>query len=313
MKKPPSRNGVGASTLVLPALNGLPLSERPDTLLSYLEGAMPLSDEETWLDRLEQGLLLNEHCEALGREHPYLPNQKIFYYRHVPSEVKIPVQENIVFEDAELLVADKPHFLPVTPKGKFLQETLLIRLKNRTGNDDLAPLHRLDRDTAGLVLLSKRSASRNAYAQLFRNQTIHKTYEAIAGPLRTALQVGQSIDYASHLETNPNSFMQMQENPHLAANSFTTITLIESHQHYCRYQLEPRTGKRHQLRVHLWALGAAIKGDHIYPVLSAEQTANQFDYANPLMLLAKQLTFKDPISGIERCFQSKLTLPSFAQ
>jgi tRNA pseudouridine32 synthase / 23S rRNA pseudouridine746 synthase len=292
--------------MVLPVLK-----EQPANLLSYLASTMPLGDRETWAQRMQAGLLLDEQCNALGSTQPYIANQRIFYYRHIPSELKIPVQESIIFEDANLLVADKPHFLPVTPSGKFLQETLLTRLRHRTGNDDLTPLHRLDRDTAGLVLMSKRRATRNAYAQLFRDQTIHKTYEAIAGSLREALQVGQSIDYASHLEINPASFMQMHENPHLAANSFTTITLLECHQQHCRYRLEPKTGKRHQLRVHLLSLGAAIKGDHIYPVLSAEQTANEFDYANPLMLLAKQLTFNDPISGLPRHFESQLTLPSF--
>jgi tRNA pseudouridine32 synthase / 23S rRNA pseudouridine746 synthase len=306
--RPLQRHGVSASTHVLPAL------EHPPTLLvTYLADAMPLSGSQSWIQRMTAGLVLDQRGEPLTTNHPYKAFERLYYYRFIDHETPIPVTETVLYEDEHLLVADKPHFLPVTPKGKFLQETLLVRLRNKTGHVDLTPLHRLDRDTAGLVLFCKTPTVANAYFELFRLRKIRKVYEAWAGPIRQLSQVNDQFEYASHLETSINSFMQMQENPQLSHNSFTSITLLEAHNQFCRYQLEPQTGKRHQLRAQLNALGAPIVGDNIYPTLTAEKSADEFDYSAPLQLLAKQLRFIDPITGGQRQFTSQQTLMTIAQ
>ena len=149
--------------------------------------------------------------DALGApvaaEAPFTPHSKLFYYRRLPPEPRIPFDEAVLFQDDLIVVADKPHFLPVTPSGRYLQETLLVRLKRKLGIDTLAPVHRIDRETAGLVLFTVQPATRGRYQALFRERTAEKRYEAIAPLLE-----GLPLIHASRLEEG-DSFMTMREVP----------------------------------------------------------------------------------------------------
>ena len=205
-----------------------------------------------------------------------------------------------MFQDEHLVVADKPHFLPVVPSGGYLQQTLLVRLKRRLGLADLVPLHRIDRDTAGLVLFSHNPATRSIYQGLFRQHTMRKTYQATARwdpalpwPLRRETRIGD----CAH-------FMQQQELPG-PPNTSTLIEPLAVHGALARYQLQPITGHRHQLRVHMNAMGLPILGDGIYPTLTPEGHTNP---ALPLQLLAQALEFTDPLTGIFRRFESERRL-----
>jgi tRNA pseudouridine32 synthase/23S rRNA pseudouridine746 synthase len=202
------------------------------------------------------------------------------------------------------MVVDKPHFLPVVPSGKYLQETVLIRLKNTLGLDALSPIHRIDRDTAGLVLFSKQVASRGAYQELFRTRQVDKTYECIA-PWNADL--AWPITRQSRIVPSAH-FMQQTEVPGVP-NALTHITPIEVLGPLARYALRPVTGQRHQLRVHMAALGLPLVGDGMYPTLTPEGHA---DYGNPLQLLAKSIAFTDPISGERRQFESAQKLKGLA-
>jgi tRNA pseudouridine32 synthase / 23S rRNA pseudouridine746 synthase len=143
----------------------------------------PAISRETWIDRFARGRVLDAEGTALPLDAPYRAGVEIRYFREVADEPVIPYTESILHTDADLVVADKPHFLPVTPAGGFVRETLLARLVQRLGNPDLVPLHRIDRDTAGLVLFSANPATRAAYQALFRERRIRKRYEAIAPAL----------------------------------------------------------------------------------------------------------------------------------
>jgi len=211
----------------------------------------------------------------------------------------------VLYRDAHLLVADKPHFLPVIPSGKYLHETLLVRLKHRLGLDDLVPIHRIDRDTAGLVLFSINPATRNIYHALFRDHVVDKYYEAIA-PWNPDLP--WPLTRRSRIGSAPH-FMQQTELDG-APNSWTEIAPLEVHGDWARYALRPHTGLRHQLRVHMAALGLPIAGDGIYPVLTPEAAP---DYARPLQLLAQAIAFTDPISGQAQRFASLHTLKPLAE
>jgi tRNA pseudouridine32 synthase / 23S rRNA pseudouridine746 synthase len=304
--QPPTRDGVSPSVMTLPLL---PSGQQPANLLSYLELSTHIPAGQSWLTRLKNGLVLGEAAQTLTPDAPYLPGQRIFYYRHMPTEPRIPFEEAIIYQDAHLLVADKPHFLPVAPTGRYVQETLLVRLKKRTGLNDLVPIHRIDRDTAGLVLLSIQPASRDAYAALFRDRSVAKVYEAIA-PYRPEQHF--PLVHASRLVPAAASFMQMQEVPG-PPNTQTQIELLEVQGNHARYRLRPLTGKRHQLRVHMLALGLPICGDAIYPVLTPEPALDTLDYSTPLQLLAQSLSFTDPLSGHTRELQSlqNLNFPVF--
>lgn len=254
---------------------------------------------EQWLDRIARGRVLDADGQPVTAEHPYRQGLRIHYFREVPNEKPIPVLESILHLDEHLVVADKPHFLPVTPTGEYVEETLLRRLIRRLDNPHLVPLHRIDRHTAGLVLFSANPESRSAYQQLFPTRQIDKQYQAIAPALP---EVQFPLVHKSRMASG-EPFFRMQEVPGVS-NSETLAEVLEKNGELWRYGLSPVTGKTHQLRVHMAALGAPICNDPFYPNVVADQD----DYARPLKLLARSLRFKDPRTGEERYFESRLTL-----
>ncbi len=292
-----TKNGVGPSCV------GLPAGHWP-TITDFLVERFPAIAREVWLERMANHLVVDEFGVLVTPERPYpghmRPLFRVYYYRAVDEEVRIPFEETVLFQDDHLVVADKPHFLPVTPSGHYLQETLLVRLKKRLGIDTLIPIHRIDRETAGLVLFSINPSERNAYSALFRDHAVTKHYEAIA-PWHADLQL--PITRKSRIvEDEP--FFRQREVPG-APNSETHIDVIEKKGDLARYALSPVTGKKHQLRVHMNALGLPILNDRMYPPVA--DTPND-DYSLPLQLLAKSIAFTDPITGTARSFQSQLTL-----
>lgn len=291
----PTRHGVGPTCIFLPA------GPWP-TVLDFLVERMPHISRETWTERLRDEAVLNVEGRPIPPTQPYTPHTRLFYYRHIADEPQLPEQASIVFEDDHLLVADKPHFMPVTPGGRYVQQSLLVQLKNLTGCDDLVPLHRIDRETAGLVLLGKRPADRDAYHALFRRQDIHKTYHAIA-PFRADLTWPRT--HTSRLVAG-EPFYLMQEVPG-EPNSETRISLLCSNGFRALYQLEPVSGKRHQLRVHMLALGLPLEGDLLYPVVRRRPDAPE-DLGQALQLLAQRIAFTDPVTGAERMFESHRSL-----
>jgi len=291
----PTRNGVGPSRV------SLPVGPWP-TVLDFLVARMPDISREEWLDRFAQQLVLNEAAQPVAATQAYTPHTKLYYYRHIANEPVLPEKASLVFEDAHLLVADKPHFMPVTPAGRYVQQSLLVQLKHLTGNDDLVPLHRIDRETAGLVLFGKRLQDRDAYHALFRDKTMHKVYEAVAA-FNPALELPRV--HTSRLQPD-ELFFRTQEVPG-EPNSETRIQLLKTEGTRALYQLEPVTGKRHQLRVHMMALGLPLEGDQFYPTVLRGPDAEE-DFSHPLQLLAKSIAFTDPVTGEAREFHSNLRL-----
>jgi len=257
-------------------------------------------DREQWLSRMARGLVVNATGQPLGPDSPYKTGLTIRYFREIADEKPIPFVESILYADANIVVADKPHFLPVTPKGNYVQQTLLTRLMERLDNPQLAPLHRIDRGTAGLVMFSANARHRAQYHALFSNRQIAKQYQAIAPALP---HLSFPLVRRSRLVSG-DPFFRMQEvaGP---ANTETHIDVLERGETNWRYALSPVTGKKHQLRVHMAALGAAILNDDFYPVLTRHGDDN---YQRPLKLLAASLAFIDPISGSRLRFESRLRL-----
>ncbi len=288
-----TRNGVGPSCVGLPAGNW-------PTITDFLVERFPAIGRDVWLDRMARQLVADEFGERVTPLRPYPGHMRIYYYRALEGEVRIPFEETVLFQDAHLVVADKPHFLPVTPSGHYLQETLLVRLKNRLGIDTLTPIHRIDRETAGLVLFSTQVADRNAYQGLFRTHTISKSYEAMA-PWRDGLQL--PLTRKSRI-VEDSLFFRQREVPG-TANSETHVDVLEVRGSTARYALSPVTGKKHQLRVHMNALGLPILNDRMYPP-RADTPGDDFN--SPLQLLAKSIAFTDPVTGGVRRFESGLRL-----
>ena len=279
----------------------LPLGEWP-TLLDFLVERFAHIGREAWLMRMQNGDVLDDQGKALNAQVGYTPLQTIHYFRALHLETAIPFQETVLFQNEHLVVVDKPHFLPVMPSGKYLQETVLVRLKKKLGLNDLVPIHRIDRDTAGLVLFSSNPDTRDAYHALFRDRKINKTYEAIA-PWNPGLEWPQTRE--SRIEVSSH-FMQQAEVPGIP-NALTHITPIEILGAWARYQLKPVSGQRHQLRVHMAALGLPLLWDGMYATLTPEGSS---DFSKPLQLLAKSIAFTDPVSKKAMVFESKQNLMS---
>lgn len=289
-----------SSATLRPSTLHLPPGDWP-TVLDCLCAHFPNIDRAAWLSRMQRGRVLDGEGQPLDVAHPYRTGLRVHYFREVEQETPIPFEESVLHHDEHLLVVDKPHFLPVIPSGGYVEETLLARLTRRLGNPQLVPLHRIDRHTAGLVLFSTNPASRDHYHALFRERRIDKRYEAIAPALP---QLQFPLQRATRL-VRGEPFFRMQEGPG-APNSDTRIEVLERRDALWRYALYPVTGKQHQLRVHLAALGAPICNDPFYPEPLPADAAD--DYARPLKLLARDLRFRDPLSGAQREFASRLQL-----
>lgn len=282
-----------ASTLYLPP------GSWPTVLECLCEHFSAISREQ-WLDRIARGRVLDAEGKAIPVGLPYREGLRIHYFREVPDEKLIPVVESILYADEHLVVADKPHFLPVTPAGEYVEQTLLRRLIRRLDNPHLVPLHRIDRHTAGLVLFSANPQTRSAYQSLFPTRRIEKRYQAIA---RALPGLNFPLVHKSRM-IDGEPFFRMQEGQG-EPNTETAIEVLERKGELWRYGLYPVTGKKHQLRVHMNALGAGICNDPFYPDVLRDV---EDDFANPLKLLAQGLRFVDPVSGRERVFESGISL-----
>lgn len=279
----------------------------PDTagprpsILEFLSGRFPLVPRACWAERLRDGKLLDEHGRPITAATPYIPGKRILYFREVEHEPVIPFAERILFQNDEILVADKPHFLPVMPGGRYVNECLAQRLRARTGMTELVPLHRLDRETAGLVLCSLNPRTRGRYHRLFAHGQIEKVYEAVAAAPEPPRQSHWEVENRL-ARGEPRFRMQVAAG---TVNARSVIRLVETRGQRARFELRPVTGKTHQLRVHLSGLGFPILNDRYYPELEAERDD---DYTRPLQLLARRLRFTDPVSGQEMEFRSEREL-----
>jgi len=315
MRSPlPVRDGVNATRLRLP-------EEGPwDTALDYMMHRWGHIDPQGIEDRFDAGEIVGEAGVALDRRTPLQDHTFIWYYRTLPPETRMPVELNILHQDEHLLVVDKPHFLPTTPGGTYIQESALVRLRNQLGLPDLIPMHRLDRMTAGVLLLSTNPATRGKYQVLFEKRQVQKEYECVAAAVpapgypavdfpvvvRNRMTKSRSYLLAEVIDGVPNTETRIE-----LLRTFDAGTPAGDSPTGARagrralYRLEPHSGKTHQLRVHMASLGLGIVNDAFYPELLDKAPD---DYAKPLQLLARGIRFVDPISGTRVEYRSGLNL-----
>jgi tRNA pseudouridine32 synthase/23S rRNA pseudouridine746 synthase len=281
-----------------PSVVTLPNTEKPyPSILEFLVKTFPNIPRHRWEERILDGKVLDEHGIPITADAKYVPSRRIFYFREVENEPIIPFPETILFQNDEFLVSCKPHFLPVIPGGRFVNECLLNRLRARTGITDLAPLHRIDRETAGLVLFSVNQKTRRLYHELFMHGKVTKTYHALA-EVNQPPPEGPWIVENRIVRGEPRFRMKTVPG---AVNSRSHIQILEVNGNRARFGLNPVTGKTHQLRLHMSSLGFRIINDRVYPELRPEQDD---DFAHPLQLLARQLQFHDPVTGRHMDFGS---------
>ncbi|WP_329524367.1 RluA family pseudouridine synthase [Streptomyces jietaisiensis] len=246
---------------------------------------------------LDAGAFVGADGRPLAPDAPYVPGMYLWFHRELPAEERVPFAIEVVYRDAHVLVADKPHFLATTPRGSHVAETALARLRRELDLPALTAAHRLDRLTAGLVLFTLRPEERGAYQTLFRDRRVHKEYEALA-PYDPALVLPRTVRSRLVKERGELRAREVPGEP----NAVSRVELVEHEGTVGRYRLLPRTGQTHQLRVHMCALGLPILGDPLYPVV--EPAAAPGDFTRPLRLLARALEFTDPVTGRHHCLRS---------
>ncbi|MFC0582243.1 pseudouridine synthase [Micrococcoides hystricis] len=297
----PVRNGVNATRLRLPSNSGF------DTVADYLLHRFGHLDPAEITQRLENGEIVATDGTPLNLHTRMDEYQFCWYYRSVPHEDPLPVQYRILHRDDDLVVIDKPHFLPTTPGGRFIQETALVRLRNELTLPELVPIHRLDRATAGVLLFSANPATRGAYQQLFERQEVSKGYQAVAA-LPAGFKWSGPVVVRNHI-TKEKGVLRSVVKDRLAdpvpPNAVSRIELLRANDTHGLFQLTPYTGKTHQLRIHMAAIGLGIINDPFYPILLDKAPDN---FSAPLQLLAQWIGFTDPLSGTPRSFTSSLQL-----
>lgn len=291
------RDGVGASRVAVTA--------GPETgLVEFLAARLPRVTD--WPQRLARGGVRDAQGRAVDPQARCRRGELLWYWRELLPEPRVPFEIEVLHQDDWLVAVDKPHFLAVLPRGRHLQETVLVRLRRLLGLDTLAPMHRLDRETAGVMLFTVQPSTRAAYQALLRERRVDKVYEAVA-PWRDDLDLPRVVCH--RLQERPGDrFMQM-ETVDGEPNARTRIEPVRRFGDRALYRLTPSTGRKHQLRAQMNALGIPIDGDRLYPVLQPEPDPGQAeDWSRPLQLLARELSFTDPVTGQPRRFRSRRRL-----
>ncbi|UNM16686.1 pseudouridylate synthase [Streptomyces formicae] len=295
----PQRDGIDPVRVRLPADPDGAWATVGDHLVARYGGALGAERVEAML---RQGRFVAVEGPVAGDE-PYGAGRYLWFHRDFAAEQRVPFEIGIVHRDERLVVADKPHFLATTPRGRHITETALARLRRELGLPELQPAHRLDRLTAGLALFVVRPRDRGAYQTLFRDRRVRKEYEAVAPyDPETALPV--TVRSRIEKERGVHAAREVAGEP----NSESRIELLEHRAGLGRYRLLPATGRTHQLRVHMNGLGLPILNDPVYPVVREDGPE---DFARPLQLLARALEFTDPLTGRECRFESRLGLSAW--
>lgn len=252
---------------------------------------------------------VHDDLRPVRAEDAYQPHTFVWFHRDLREETVVPGELHVVHRDARILVVDKPAFLSTIPRGRHVTQSVVVRLRDELGLPELSPLHRLDRVTSGLLLLATEKRWRGPYQVMFERRTVTKTYRALA-PWREELASPRVV--TNHIRKE-RGVWQAQVVPGAPVNAETLVELesgssssSSSGPNLAVYRLTPRTGRTHQLRLHLSGLGAPIVDDPLYPVV---HDTDVDDFRRPLQLLAGELSFVDPVDGGERRFESVRRLP----
>ncbi|PRQ10460.1 23S rRNA pseudouridylate synthase [Corynebacterium sp. 13CS0277] len=272
----------------------------------------PEDDEAALAARFATGEVIDGRGRQLQPDSVLEEHQDVWFHRMPAPEEPVPFDIDILHQDADLIVIDKPHFLATFPRASHITETALVRLRRALGNDELSPAHRLDRMTAGVLLFTARREIRGAYQELFARREARKTYEAIAAfdPAITPGTVWQHRMEKTHgdvkariVDGDINAITEVAAVTPLSLEQQALMEAAHGPQpQLAVYELHPRTGRTHQLRLHMWAAGVPILGDPVYPEFLRDA---HNDYSRPLRLLARTLEFSDPLNGQLRRFSTR--------
>lgn len=292
----PQRDGLDAAWIRTP--NTAPEPAPWETMRDFLQDRLPASAEVE--ARLAAREFVDAHGHAWTGAEPYRPHAFVWFHRPLTPEVPVPFSVDVIDRTENIVVVDKPHFMATTPRGAHVRETALVRIRLALDLPELAPAHRLDRLTAGVLVFTTRREVRGAYAGAFQSRDVTKTYEAIA-------RFDPSLEFPRRLvgrivkERGSLQARLVEGEP----NAETLVDILEVRGSWARYRLTPVTGKTHQLRLQMADAGLPLVGDPLYPdVLEVEPS----DFSDPLRLVARRLRFIDPLDGTTRDYTSARSL-----
>ena len=252
---------------------------------------------------LAEGRFVADDGRPVRDDDPYGPHRFVWFHRDLRDEPEVPGELHVVHRDERLVVVDKPAFLSSIPRGGHVRQSVVVRLRAALDLPELSPLHRLDRVTSGLLMLATQRRWRGPYQSVFERREVHKTYWALA-PLREDLSL--PVVVRNHIRKERGQW-QARVVPEAPVNAETLVELESQVEGGLGvYRLTPRTGRTHQLRLHLLGLGIPIVDDPLYPVV---RDIDVDDFAHPLQLLAGELAFTDPVDGTPRRFRTTRRLP----
>ena len=251
---------------------------------------------------LAEGRFVDEDGQAVHDDEPYVPGRYVWFHRDLREEPVVPGTVHVIHRDERLVVVDKPPFLSTIPRGRHVMQSVVVRMRAELDLPELSPLHRLDRGTSGVLLLATERQWRGPYQRIFERRAVDKTYRALA-PLRCDLEL--PIVVRNHIRKERGTW-QAEVVPGAPVNAETLVELEGEVDGLGVYRLIPRTGRTHQLRLHLLGLGIPIIGDQLYPEV---RDVPVDDFRDPLQLLAASIAFDDPVDGRRREFSSVRTLP----
>lgn len=333
------KNGIDPIQLILPLPEELPAelapsntapnNTAPETIADYLIARFYPNDPQIIHARFNTGEVRLDDGTILTGDSPYMPGERIWYFRELADEPQLPSDMPVLYEDEHVLAIDKPHFLPTTPRGSYIAQTALTKLRVREQNPLLIPIHRLDRPTAGVLLFAKTVEARRPFQMMFQHRQVSKTYRAVApvpadpAAAEQALSA-EGLQVRSHIQKIRDQLQVQQLSEEQCAaqgvepNTLTTVKILRTFtpnaqaiegwcaepnlsekrewekREWTLYDLAPHTGKTHQLRAHLNLLGSPILGDVLYPRVLPD-APDRPEY--PLQLLAYSLHFEHPITG----------------
>ena len=289
----PQLHGLDAAWIRTP---GVAADQAPPwaTMRDFLHARLPSPDLIDSM--LEAGEFVDPEGRSWDADDAYQPHTFVWFHRPLAPETPAPFPLEIVEVNERFVVVDKPHFMATMPRGAHVQETALVKARLALDLPELAPAHRLDRLTAGVLVFSARREHRGAYAGVFQSGNAQKTYEALAA-YDPALEFPRRL--TGRIEKR-RGVLQVELVPG-EPNAETYVEVIETRGRHARYRLTPLTGKTHQLRLQMAAMGLPIVGDSLYPTLVEVEPD---DFSQPLQLIARRLQFKDPIDGSLRDYSS---------
>ena len=272
----------------------------PGATAQLADGEQPSVDVDGFLS---EGRFVWDDGTPVRADDAYRAHRFVFFHRDLREEPVVPGDLVVLHQDERIVVVDKPSFLSSIPRGSHVVQSVVVRARAELGMPELSPAHRLDRVTSGVLLLTTQRQWRAAYQGIFEDRTTRKTYRALAA---YDMAREEPTVIRNHI-TKPTGQWQAAVVPDAPVNAETLVEL-ESRvgNELAIYRLTPRTGRTHQLRLHLHGLGIPIVGDPLYPTVTVTDVD---DFSTPLQLLASELAFVDPVDGSARHFTARRTLP----